>query len=55
MGTNESVDMQNTSLLICLLLLLANVRTVSDLSNNLIICGVPHVCVHVNSDKSFEL
>ena len=54
MGTNESVDMQKTLLLICLLLLFTNVRTVSDLSNNLIICGVPHghVCVHVKSDKS---
>ena len=31
------------SLIICLLLLLTNVRTVSDLSKNLIICGVPHV------------
>ena len=45
MGTNEFVDVQNTSLLICLLLLLTNVRTVSDLSKKIIICGVPHVCV----------
>ena len=35
MGTNESFDVQNTSLLICLLLLLTNVRTVSDLSKKI--------------------
>ena len=45
MGTNEYFDVQNMSLLICLLLLLTIVRTVSDLSKNLIISGVPHVCV----------
>ena len=55
MVTNESFDMQNTSLLICLLLSLTNVRTVSDLSGKkMIICGVPHVCMRVKTDKSFE-
>ena len=52
MGTNESFDVQNMSLLICLLLLLTNVRTVSDLSKKLIICGVPHVTCHM---CAFEL
>ena len=55
MGTNESFDVQNTLLIICLLLLLTNVHTVSDLFNNLIICGVPrcHVCVLTLSLRAF--
>ena len=51
MGTNESFDVQNTSLLICLLLLLTNVRTVSDLSKQKIDNMWSSPCVRLN----FEL